>query len=72
MNKANAIAILHGTQTLDPVDVLSIVGITTEPDDLVKRGEKYWENKTVDVSLPENEIKLTNPEDESLKQKVDR
>jgi hypothetical protein len=72
LNKANAIAILHGTQTLDPVDVLSIVGITSEPDDLVKRGEKYWENKTVEVPTPENEIKLTHPEDESLKQKVDR
>lgn len=72
LNKANAIAILHGTQTLDPVDVLSIVGITSEPDDLIKRGDKYWENKMVDSPTPENEIKLTHPEDESLKQKVDR
>ena len=72
LNKANAIAILHGTQTLDPVDVLSIVGITTEPDDLINRGDKYWENKMVDVPAPENEPKLTHPEDESLKQKVDR
>jgi hypothetical protein len=57
--------------------VLSIVGITSEPDDLVKRGEKYWETKEHSTEVMYSRVKdgdekLTNPEDESLKQKVDR
>ena len=40
--KSNAISTLHATKILDPVDTLSLVGITTSPDELVTRGESYW------------------------------
>lgn len=68
--KANAIAILHGSNILDPVDTLSLVGITTEPDDLVKRGTAYWQKQ--DKESPEINKTITAPKDEQLKRKVDR
>lgn len=71
LNKSTAISTLHATQILDPVDVLSIVGITSEPDDLVKRGEVYWEDHR-EVAEPVADPKLTKPQDEKLKTKVDR
>ena len=73
LNKSNAISILHGTKILDPVDVLSIVEITSEPDDLIKRGEVYWETHKEEIEPVNNiEPKLTDPKDEALKQKVNR
>lgn len=69
--KANAIAILHGTKTLDPIDTLSLVGISTEPDELVKRGEKYWEEHKEEM-LENPDAEPTDPNDEILNQKVDR
>ena len=69
LNKATAISTLHGTQVLDPVDVLSIVGITSEPDDLVKRGDAYWKDKP---QQEPQEPKLTDINDTKLKQKADR
>lgn len=67
--KANAISILHGSQVLDPIDVLSLVGVTTEPDELVKRGDKYWKDRT--PKEPEK-AEPVDENDEMLKQKVDR
>lgn len=69
LNKSNAISILHSTQILDPVDTLSIVGITSEPDDLVTRGENYWKDKDTVPQEPDN---ITNPNSEALLTKVDR
>lgn len=70
LSKSNAISILHSTQILDPVDTLSIVGITTEPDDLSRRGEEYWKDKRQAPTDSANT--RLDLEDEILKQKVDR
>lgn len=69
LSKANAISILHSTNVLDPTDVLSLVGVTTEPDELVKRGELYWkdEPKKDDVK-----VKEITPNDPQLLRKTDR
>ena len=48
LSKSNAIAILHGTKVFDPTDVLSLVGVTTEPDDQVKQ-VKHWKDKINDM-----------------------
>lgn len=69
LNKSTAISTLHATQIFDPVDTLAIVGITSEPDDLVKRGENYWATHKKEIVT---EPKLTDINDEKLKQKVDR
>ncbi len=71
LNKSTAISTLHATRILDPVDVLSIVGITSEPDDLVKRGDEYWKTHQEAVESADAS-KLVNPKDEKLKTKVDR
>lgn len=67
--KANALSILNATEVLDPVDSLSLVNISTEPDDLAKRGEKYWDAHKETDNQTDNQ---TDIEDEILKQKVDR
>jgi len=69
LSKANAISILHSTNVLDPTDVLSLVGVTTEPDELVKRGEVYWKDnpKKDDVK-----VKEITPNDPQLLRKTDR
>ena len=67
--KANAISILHSAQTLDPVDTLSIVGISTEPDELAKRGEQYWAKHPTENTNKDTQM---SNEDETLKQKTDR
>lgn len=45
LNKAHAISILNGTKILEPADTLSVVGISSSPVDMAKRGVAYWEAK---------------------------
>jgi len=47
--KSNAISILNGTKTLAPTDILALVGISTEPAELAKRGDAYWKKKTAET-----------------------
>jgi len=72
--KANALSILNGTQTISPVDALSLVNISTEPDDLARRGEEYWDNKNTQTqeTTSDNEDSETDINDPILQQKVDR
>jgi len=69
--KATAISTLHASQTLDPIDVLTLVNISTEPDELAKRGEAYWKAHQPEKTKVDN-TDVTDPEDEILKRKVDR
>jgi len=71
LNKATAISTLHATQVLDPTDTLAIVGITSEPDDLVKRGDAYWKAHA-EVIEPVDTTKTLSPDNEKMKTKVDR
>lgn len=70
LSKSNAISILHSTNFLDPTDVLSLVGVTTEPDELVKRGENYWKDKEPTKTQPK-ELQV-DVDDTELLRKVDR
>jgi len=65
--KANALAILNNTKIFDPVDALELVGLTTEPDEKVKRGQAYYADHPEEVVTP-NDTK-NNPLNET---KVDR
>ena len=49
--KSNAISTIHATKILDPVDTLSLVGITTSPDELVNRGEDVLEGSSQRANL---------------------
>ena len=72
--KANAISIMSGAQIFDPVDILSLVNISTEPDDLAKRGEDYWSKKTEADSTNEDadSDNTTDLKDELLNRTTDR
>lgn len=72
--KTSALSVLHGTQILTPTDALEMVGITTEPDELARKGEEYWTNRReADVQLNGNsETDSVNESDPSLVQKVER
>lgn len=74
--KSNAISTIHATKILDPVDTLSLVGITTSPDELVKRGEIYWKEHPdevpAQVGAPTEKQKEASIEDPAMKTKVDR
>ncbi len=71
LNKSTALATLHGTKILHPSDAVGLVGMTTEPDELVRKGEIYWEAHKDDE---DNAVqpKTLSPDNERLKQKVDR
>lgn len=74
--KSNAISTIHSTRILDPVDTLSLVGITTSPDELVSRGELYWKAHPEEVAqtAPSDPAKPQQViiDDPSIKTKVDR
>lgn len=66
LNKSNALSILHGTKIFDPVDAISLVGMTTAPDELMKKGEVYWK------AHPEVNAKAPSPlSPEDIQSKVD-
>lgn len=44
--KTQAFAVLHGTQGLDIKDSLEAVDLFTDVNEVAKRGELYWKNKT--------------------------
>lgn len=73
--KANALATLNGAKILAPTDTISLVGISTEPDELAQRGEDYWKEKDAELlsnqqqNTSQNVNKQTDP---SMKQKVER
>lgn len=71
LNKATALSTLHATRTLDPIDSISLVGITTDPDELARRGETYWLAHPEETAVA-GEEKTVSPDNERLKQKVDR
>lgn len=55
--KTQAYSVLTSTQTLDPTDALEIVDITTNVNEVINRGKKYWEDKnkeTINSSLTTN------------------
>lgn len=74
--KSQAYSVLTSTQTLDPVDALEIVDITTNVNEVINRGEKYWKRiqeesnqKLIDEmnksqNKNQNDIKNTNTESE--------
>lgn len=77
--KSSAISTLISTKTLDPVDVLSLVDISTEPDELALRGKTYWDKVNAEVMANQKTIleataKATpvDPKNTALKQKTDR
>lgn len=43
--KTQAFATLMGTEAFDPKDALAIANLTTNVNEVVSRGEKYWEKK---------------------------
>jgi len=65
---------MSGAQIFDPVDILSLVNISTEPDDLAKRGEDYWSKKTeADSTNKDAESDdTTDLKDELLNRTTDR
>lgn len=54
--KTQAYSVLTATQTLDPTDALEIVDITTNVNEVINRGKKYWESKQSTVETEGNEI----------------
>lgn len=43
--KAQAFSTFNGTKVLHPADSLDMVGITTDVDAKIERGQKYWEER---------------------------
>lgn len=43
--KAQSFATLHGTHVFDPVDSLAMVNLTTDVEETIERGEKYWNER---------------------------
>jgi len=77
--KASALSVLQATKILTPTDSLEAVGITTEPDELARKGEEYWKAHDEEVAKME-QTKTVAPtaekpkavNDPAMKQKVDR
>ena len=73
-SKTSALAVLQGAKILTPTDSLELVGITTEPDELARKGEAYW-TKHDEEALSMTQTDTPAPKaqnDPALKQKVDR
>ena len=45
LTKTQAFVDLNSTQQLDPVDSLEMVDLTTNVNEVIKRGQEYWKNK---------------------------
>ena len=45
LTKTQAYSVLNSTKTLNPVDALEMVDITTNVNEVIRRGEKYWGDK---------------------------
>lgn len=54
--KAQSYSVLTSTQTLDPVDALEMVDITTNVTEVINRGKKYWDG--VDKQLQQTQFNL--------------
>ena len=48
--KTQAYSVLTATKTLDPIDALEIVDMTTNVNEVIRRGETYWENKNEETN----------------------
>lgn len=53
--KVQSFATLVSTKKISPVDALSIVDITTDEAEIVKKGEEYWANKTPETIISQQE-----------------
>jgi len=70
ISKSTALSTLVATKVLTPEDALTLVGLTTEPSELAKKGEEYWKAhpETTDTGT----TRTVSEKDSILKQKVDR
>ena len=73
ISKASALSTLVSTKVLTPEDALTLVGLTTEPAEMAKKGKEYWEANTdvTEDKTTETDTKVST-KDAKLKQKVDR
>ena len=55
LNKAQAMAILKELQFIDPIDIVTLGGISDNPIDLVKRGLEYYQRDAGATSRTETE-----------------
>lgn len=63
-SKAQTYATLIGTETIAPDDALEIADMTTDTTEVIRRGEKYWENKNSKQEI-ENVDKTTDDVDKT-------
>lgn len=49
LNKAQAMAILKELQFIDPIDIVTLGGISDNPIDLVKRGLEYYKKQEAEL-----------------------
>lgn len=62
--KAQSYATLVGTKTIAPEDALNIADMTTDTAEVIRRGDKYWEEKNVNnnVNNSNNEKDINSSE----------
>lgn len=67
--KTQAYSVLTATQTLDPVDALEIVDMTTNVNEVIRRGETYWAGKKEEITekTPQDKEKEKKTESEGEK-----
>ena len=59
LNKAQAMSVLKELQFIDPIDIVTLGGISDNPIDLVKRGLSYYEKQEAKDAKNNN---ITNPQ----------
>ena len=63
LNKAQAMAILKELRFIDPIDIVTLGGISDNPIDLVKRGLEYYKNQEEEVNAKsQSESELGAPD----------
>lgn len=60
--KTQAFATMMSTEAFDPKDALTIANLTTNVNEVVARGEKYWSNKYNDNDMQEQTIAIGEDE----------
>lgn len=68
--KTTAYATLIGTETLDPRDALDIANLTTNINEVIERGEKYYKDKEIGDETSNGENNQAN-EMSSMRENVD-
>lgn len=68
LNKAQAMSVLKELQFIDPIDIVTLGGISDNPIDLVKRGLSYYENQEAKNAENNN---VTNPQGDQKTEKND-